>query len=172
VYNQRAGILQNEKLILKLLRIVLNSPKILTMDIKKLFIGGIVGGILYFGLGYLIYGNLLMSFMAKHPGTAMGVDRAQADLQFLYIAAGSLLQGFLLAYIFVRANVSSLASGFVTAGVVGLLSSAGMDCIMYGTTNTMSKTMMAADVAAATVMTAIIGAILGMVMNMGNKAAA
>ncbi len=140
------------------------------MDIKKLLIGGIVGGILYFGLGYLIYGNLLMGFMQKNAGV-VSVDRAQADLQFLYIAIGSVLQGFLIAYIFVRANVSSVGSGFVTAGVVGLLSSAGMDSIMYGTTLSMSKTMMAADVAAATVMTAVIGAILALVMNMGKKAA-
>jgi hypothetical protein len=139
------------------------------MDIKKLFMGGLVGGILYFGLGYLIYGNLLMGFMQKHPGTAMNVDRAAADIQFLYLAVGSLLQGFLLAYIFVKANISSAASGFLTGGVVGLLNSAGLDSIMYGTTNVMSKTMMCADVAAATVMAAIVGAIIALVM--GKKAA-
>jgi hypothetical protein len=47
--------------------------------------GGIVGGILYFALGYLIYGKLLMSFMHNHAGTAMNVDRAEADIQFLYL---------------------------------------------------------------------------------------
>ncbi len=131
--------------------------------------GGIVGGILYFGLGYLIYGKLAMTFFANHPGEIM-VDRAEADLQFLYIGLGSLLQGFMLSYIFVRANVSSAVSGFITAGIVGALSSAGMDCIMYGTTKMLSKTGMAADVVCATVMTAVIGAVLGMMMGMGKKA--
>ena len=76
------------------------------MDIKKLLMGGIVGGILYFGLGYLIYGNLLASFMANHPGTATGVDRAMADYQFMYLIIGNLAMGFLLAYIFGKSNVN------------------------------------------------------------------
>jgi hypothetical protein len=142
------------------------------MDIKKLLIGGIVGGILFFGLGWLIYGNLLMSFMQKHPGTATGVDRSMEDMRFLYLCLGNLLQGFLLAYIFIRANVKTAASGLITGGVLGALMAAGMDCIMYGTTNIISKTAMAADVAAFTVMCAVVGAVLGIVMNMGNKQAA
>lgn len=141
------------------------------MDIKKLLIGGIVGGILFFGLGYLIYGKLLMSFMANHPGTALNVDRADADFQFLYLALGNLINGFLMAYIFIRANVKTPVSGFITAGIIGLLISAGHNSIMYGVTNIMSKTGMAVDVAAATVMTAVVGAIVAMVMGMGKKEA-
>ena len=141
------------------------------MDIKKLLMGGIVGGILYFGLGYLIYGKLLMGFMQSHPGTALNVDRAEADIRFLYLIIGNLLGGFLIAYIFIKANVSTAASGFVTGGIIGLLNSACYDSVMYGVTNIMSKTAIAADVAAATVMTAIIGAIVAVVMGMGQKAA-
>ena len=139
------------------------------MDIKKLFIGGIVGGILFFLLGWLIYGNLLLNFMHDNPGPAGNLDRTDKDMEFLYIAIGSLLQGFLIAYIFVKANVSSVGSGFITGGVVGLLMTAGIDCIMYGTSTILSKKMMAADVAAATVMAAVIGAIVGLVMNVGKK---
>ncbi len=140
------------------------------MDIKKLLTGGIVGGILFFGLGYLIYGNLLTSFMQKHPGTATGVDRAMEDLQFLYLAIGNLAMGFLVAYIFVKGNVSSMGGGLVTGGIVGALVSVGYDCVMYATTNITSKTAMAADVAAFTVMCAIVGAVVGIIMGMGKKA--
>lgn len=140
------------------------------MDIKKLLVGGIVGGILYFGLGYLVYGNLLMSFMKNHQGTAMGVDRTMEDFQFLYLIIGNLLSGFLLAYIFVKANVSTAASGFVTGGIIGLLNSASFNSIMYGVTNIMSKTGMATHVVAATVISAVVGAIIAMVMGMGKKA--
>lgn len=139
------------------------------MDIKKLLIGGIVGGILFFGLGYLIYGNLLMGFMQKHPGTATGVDRVMEDIQFLYLVIGNLAMGFLLTYVFVKSNVSSLAGGLFTGGIIGALVSVGIDCMMYGTTNVISKTAMAADVAATTVMYAIVGAVIGMLMGMGKK---
>ncbi len=141
------------------------------MDIKKLLMGGIVGGILYFGLGYLVYGNLLMEFMKDHPGTATGVDRTMEDFEFLYLAIGNLAMGFLLAYVFVKSNVSSLAGGLVTGGIIGALVSVGIDCIIYGTTNIISKTAMAADVAAFTVISAIVGAVVGMLMGMGKKAA-
>ena len=141
------------------------------MDIKKLLIGGIVGGILYFGLGYLVYGNLLMNFMKDHPGTATGVDRAMEDFDFLYLAIGNLAMGFLLAYVFVKSNVTSLAGGLVTGGIIGALVSVAYDCMIYGTTNVISKTAMAADVAATTVMCAIIGAVVGMIMGMGKKTA-
>lgn len=139
------------------------------MDFKKLFIGGITGGILYFLLGWLIYGMLLMDFMNNHTGVAGNISRAEPD--FLYLAIGNLAMGFLLAYIFVKGNVSSMASGFITGGVLGLLVSVGMDCMMYATTTAISKTAMAADVAASTVMSAIVGAVIAMVMGMGKKAA-
>ena len=140
------------------------------MDIKKLFIGGIVAGILYFGLGYLIYGNLLMEFMKKNPGTATGVDRSMDELRFLYLAIGNLSMGFLLAYVFVKSNVNTVTGGIVTGGIVGLLK-LGFDCVMYGVTNILSKTAMAADICAFTVMSAIIGGVAAMVMGMGKKAA-
>lgn len=140
------------------------------MDIKKLLTGGIVGGILYFFLGWLIYGTLLAGFMQTHPGTVTGVERAPDDMQYLYLAIGNLAMGFLLAYIFVKGNVNSMGSGFITGGVVGALVSIGVDCVMYGTTNIISKTAMAADVAAMTIMTAVVGGVVGMVLGMGKKA--
>lgn len=139
------------------------------MDIKKLLIGGIVGGILYFGLGYLVYGNLLTNFMKNHPGTATGVDRTMAEFQFLYLVIGNLAMGFLLAYIFVKASINTWAGGIVTGGIVGLLSAVGYDATMYATTNIVSKTGMTADVCAFTIISAVVGA--GIALTMGKKAA-
>jgi len=139
------------------------------MDLKKLIIGGIVAGILYFLLGWLIYGMLLTNFMNNHTGVAGNIMKTEPDM--LYLAIGNLAMGFLLAYVFVKSNISSMAGGFITGAVLGLLMSVGYDCMIYATTTTLSKTAMAADVAAATVMTAVVGAITAMVMGMGKKAA-
>ena len=65
------------------------------MNTKKLFIGGIVGGIVYFLLGYLIYGKFLMSYFSEHHGLATDANRAQP--MFLYLIIGNLLMGFLLS---------------------------------------------------------------------------
>ncbi len=140
------------------------------MDIKKLLMGGIVAGILFFLLGWLAYGTLLRTFFMNHPGTVMGVDRPDKEIQFLYLVIGNLALGFTLAFIFTKSNVNSLSSGLVTGGLIGLLFSVGINCMMYATTNIVSKTAMAAGVATDTVMWAIAGAVVGAMMGMGKKA--
>lgn len=139
------------------------------MDFKKLILGGITGGVLFFLLGWLIYGILLMDFMINNPGAAGNVGKAEPD--YLYLAIGNLAMGFMMAYIFIRSNVNTLAGGLVMGGIIGLLMSVGYNCVMYATTTVVSKTAMAADAAASTVMTAIVGAVVGMVLGMGKKAA-
>ncbi len=139
------------------------------MNLKKIIAGGITGGILFFLLGWLIYGNLLMGFMAANPGKATGVNRT--DMDMLYLAVGNLLSGFLLAYIFDKGNVGSVANGFITAAIVGFLMAASYDCITYGTTFIASKKMILADVIAATVMSAVVGAIVGALMGKVGKSA-
>ena len=67
------------------------------MDIKKLLIGGIVGGILFFLLGWLAYGKLLETFFATHAGTAGNLNVADKDIKFLYLCIGNLLMGLSLA---------------------------------------------------------------------------
>ena len=139
------------------------------MDIKKWIIGGITAGILFFLLGWLVYGILLSDFMNNHTGAAGNVTKTEEDM--LYLAIGNLAYGFLLAYVFVKGNVGTMMNGFITGGIVGLLMAVGIDCIMYATSTVISKTAMAADVAASTVMSAVVGAITAMVMGMGKKAA-
>ena len=137
------------------------------MNIKKLFSGGITGAVAFFLLGWLIYGILLMDFMTKNPGAAGNIGKTSPD--FLYLIIGNLAQGFLLAYIFVKANINNLLAGMVTGAVIGLLLAVSFDCMLYATSTIISRTAMAADVVAATIMTAIVGAIVGKVIGMGKE---
>lgn len=132
------------------------------MDIKKLVVGGIVGGILFFFLGWLLYGMLLMDFMKNNPGVVSGYSKETPD--FLYLAIGNLLSGFMMAYIFIKANINTLMGGLIMAAVVGLLMAASYDCVMYATTSLVSKKMMLADVLASTAMSAVAGAVVGLLM--------
>ena len=139
------------------------------MDIKKLLMGGIVAGILFFLLGWLAYVKIFGTFFANHPGSAGSLDRK--DMLLVYIALGNLLHGFLLSFVFVKAKVGTVASGLVTGGIIGFLFAGGIDSIMYGTSTIISRTACAADVAIVTVMWAITGAIIGAMMGMGKKPA-
>ena len=141
------------------------------MNTKNFFLGGIVGGVVYFLLGWLFYGTLLTTFFHEHPGTATNVEKPMDQMVWWALILGNLLTGFLLAYIFSKSGVSTLASGLVTGAVVGLLMCTSIDLIMYATTNISSKKAMAADVATFTVMSAIAGAVVGAVMGMGKPKA-
>ncbi|MBS1510132.1 MAG: hypothetical protein JST86_04780 [Bacteroidetes bacterium] len=132
------------------------------MDIKKLVIGGIAGGVLYFLLGWLVYGTLLADFMKTHPGAVSGFDRPSPD--FTYLVIGNVLSGFLLAYIFVKGNVGSLVNGFITGAVIGILMAAAFDTINYGLTFLISKKVMLADVLASGIISAITGAVIAVLM--------
>ena len=136
------------------------------MNIKKLLIGGITGGILFFLLGWLTYGNLLANFMKNNPGTVMGVERT--EIGFLYLVVGNLLAGLLFTYIFLRANVHTVSDGLLTAAVVGFLMTASFDSVMYATTFIASKKMILADTIAYTVMSGIVGAAIAFVLSKFN----
>jgi hypothetical protein len=133
------------------------------MDIKKLLTGTIAGGIVFFLLGWLVYGILLANFMHHHVGYA-GTVIEKKDMDYVFLAAGQLLMGALLAWIFIKAGINTLAGGLVAGAVIGLLLSSAVDFTMYGTTNVLSKTGILADVAASTVISAIAGAVIGAVM--------
>ena len=139
------------------------------MNTKNFLIGGIVGGVAYFLLGWLIYGNLLMNFFREHPGAATNVERPEDQMVWWALILGNVLFGFVLSYIFAKSGVATLANGLITGGIVGFLICSAMQLTMYGTTYINSKQAMAADIAAFTVMSAIVGAIIGAVNGMMNR---
>ncbi len=139
------------------------------MNTKKFLIGGIVGGIVYFLLGYLFYGNLLSDFFMKNAGSATGVSRAMDQFVWWALALGNVLGGCLLSYVFVKSNVNSVASGLATGAVVGVFTSGSYDLIMYATSNLMTTRGVLGDIGTFTVMSAITGAVVGWVCGLIGK---
>lgn len=137
---------------------------------KKLFTGGIAGGIAYFLLGWLVWGKLLMSFMMEHSNpTASVIFRSETEMVWWAMIAGNIAMGFLVSYIMLRAGISSAVPGAVTGAVVGFLFSLGINCIMYAQMKIYGTTAMAADIIASAVVAAIVSAIVVVVQGMGNK---
>lgn len=141
------------------------------MNTKNFLLGGIVGGVVFFLLGWLFYGNLFANYFHENPGTATNVDKVMDQIEWWALALGNLLTGFLYAYIFAKSGVSTLMSGLITGGIVGLLMGASIDLIMYGVSNIMSKHTLVADIGISTAMGAIAGAVIGAVMGMGKSKA-
>lgn len=142
------------------------------MNITKLFTGGIVGGIVFFLLGYLFYGLLFADFMASAAAVqpkASGVMRSMEKLNWLGLILGNLFAGFLIAYVLLKSNVTTLAGGLVTGAIVGFLMSSSVDLTSYGVTYINRIKGVMADVAIFTAMSAISGAIVGLVVGRGAK---
>ena len=143
------------------------------MNTNKFPIGGIIGGIANFLLGWLVWGTLLMNFMKEHTTEAgIAVMRADEDVIWWALIAANLLLGFLISYILNKAGVKSASIGAATGAVVGLLMSAAINLFNYAFMNLSDgATTMVVDMIASTVVTAIVGAIIGWFNGRGVKAA-
>ena len=142
------------------------------MNTQKFLVSGIVGGIVSFFAGYLVYGLLLMDFFAQNAGTATGAMRPMNDMIWWALIVGSIFMGLLYSYIFNRwANINSLAAGLAAGAVIGLLMTAAIDLTMYATLNLSNLTSTVVDIVVGTVMGAIVGGAVGMTNGMGKKTA-
>ncbi len=142
------------------------------MGDNKIIFAGLAGAVTLFLLGWLIYGMLLMDFMAANAGSATGVMKTDEEMSLLWIFIGNLASGFLLAVIFGKyGNIKTAMGGAMAGALIGLLMAIGFDSIMYGTTHIMNMTGMGVDVVVTAVMFAITGAVVASVLGMNKKAA-
>ena len=134
------------------------------MNIQKIGIAGLFGGITAFFLGWIVYGMLLKGFWAAN--SLPGVNKEMPD--FLWLVIGNLAYGLFYAYVLGGlANISDPMKGAMTAGIVALIMSVSFDCTMYGTTNIMTMTALPVDIITSVVMGAITGAVVTFVWAKG-----
>ena len=144
------------------------------MNTNKFLIGGIIGGVANFLLGWLVWGTLLMNFMKGHTTEAgKAVMRTDENTIWWALILANLVLGFLISYILNKAGVVTAAAGAAMGAVVGLLMSAAIDLFNYAFMDLSdSSTPMIVDILASVAVTAIIGAIIGWYNGRGVKATA
>jgi hypothetical protein len=127
---------------------------------NRVLIGGIIGGVVFFLLGFLMYGLAFRGILEAN--TMPGLGRGEDEMQWAFLILGNLMFGFLIAYILDKANAASLESGATVAGIVGLLFGMAGNFISYATTHSYtSMTGVFIDIIIITVMCAIVGAVIG-----------
>jgi hypothetical protein len=135
------------------------------MDLKKRMLATLAGFVVFFLLGWLLYGMLLMDFFNSNQGTASGVMRAETEMVWWALAVGNLLQTYLLVYIFGNwANITTFGGGFKAGVIIGLIIGYGVDLTMYGTTNIMNLTGALVDPLVIGVMMGVSGGVIGVVL--------
>lgn len=141
------------------------------MNANKLLIGGIVGGVAFFFLGWIIYGMLLMNVMTECGGP--GAAAIQKPMEYWAIAISCLIYGFFIAWVFSRyAATPSVGTALQHGAIMGLLIAGTFDFSFYSMTTLLTMKGLLIDVAAYAVYTGLGAAIIAWVMGRGNKTAA
>ena len=116
------------------------------MKIKNFLITGIVGGIIDYLLGWLLYGIL---FRDHFPGEMPNI---------LFIFLGCMTFGFLVAYIFTKGKpITTFASGMVSGAVIGFFLSLWSNLFMRSNAINVDYQNMFLDITISVVMGAIVG---------------
>jgi len=123
------------------------------MTTQRYVLGTVVGGLVLFFLGYLIYGIVFAGFFAANAGSATGVTRE--SLNFVALGIGQLAWGAALTVILGWSRASSAGEGAKVGAAVGLLVFLGFDLTLYATTNTQNLAASLVDAILATVLFAI-----------------
>ena len=135
------------------------------MDSKKRIIATLAGFGVFFMLGWLLYGMLLMDFFEANSGTASGVMRGDTEMVWWALIVGNFLQSYLLVYIFSKwEGINSFASGLQAGATIGLILGLGFDLTMYGTSNIMNLTASLVDPFVIAFMMGVTGGVIGIVL--------
>ncbi len=135
---------------------------------KNVLIGGLLGGITFFFLGYLIYGVLLDGYMTGNTSPRNSVP--MADFKWWALILSCLGWGYLFALILGWTSTDTLYGGMQKGALLGLLISLTKDLNIYSKTTYFSSiNPLILDVAATLIMTSVLGAIIGWYRSIGNK---
>jgi hypothetical protein len=138
------------------------------MKANKIILGGIVGGVASFLLGWLIYGVLLMDFWTNYFNHC--AERPEEEMVWWALILSNFATGFFLAFIFSWSKTKGWLAGAKIAAIAAFFMILSYDLSFYSM-STMFNSFSAViiDIVIGTVFTAIIGAIIGLVMGMGKK---
>lgn len=123
------------------------------MNIKSFLISSVVGGIVYFLLGWLFYGIL---FSDIYPSTD--------NENLLFVFLGCLVYALFLAYVFLKwASISTLASGAKAGAILAFLTSLSMNFFMFSNKIMDAKNFII-DIAIMVVCGAIVGGAIAFII--------
>jgi hypothetical protein len=123
------------------------------MNAKNFIVGGIVGGIVNFLLGWVFYGMLL-----KDTFPQSGTE----NMTFIFL--GCMSFGFLLSFIFSLSDgITKCVPGLKTAAIIGLFLGLYSDFFGNMTKAAIDYKLMALDVVTTIVISALVGATIAVV---------
>ena len=91
------------------------------MNFSKLIVAGLLSGVAYFLLGWLVYGILLNDAMAL-PEAYQSILYPEEEFKIGFMALSCLIWGFLLSYILINWKEGmNFGKGLLVSAVIGIL---------------------------------------------------
>lgn len=113
------------------------------MDLKRFATGTIVGGIVLYAMGYVIWDVLFAGYFEANAGSATGVWR---ETRILWATiASNLTAGALITWIFLRGGGGSVIAGLKVGATTGFLVWLSVDLFFYGAANLSNLTASLVD---------------------------
>ena len=129
------------------------------MKSNKILIGGLIGGVTSFLLGWIIYGVILKDAMVS---PIAGLMKPETDMIWWAMIGSCLAQGFLLSYVFGKwANITTVVGGATAGATLGILIGLYYDLGFFAMSNMFTMQTMLMDIVLSGVMMAAIGAVVG-----------
>jgi hypothetical protein len=101
--------------------------------------GTIIGGALFFFLGWLVWGILLSGFMAENTNQAF--NRPENEMVWWALIISNLLLGLLMTLVLKWSGVTTVKASAATGAIFGLLYALTIDLSMYSMTTMTSNLM-------------------------------
>lgn len=147
----------------------------------KLILATIVGTVVAFLLGWLIWGMLLADWsnaqMHNPDGSQIYHGLVRGDEDFMgrmwAVALANLLQAFMLAWIFQKwANINTAVQGFIWGTVLFFLMAGSSALLNWSMLNLMTAQAHVIDTLVTAVYGGLVGAVIALTLGTGKKAAA
>ncbi|MBP1598259.1 MAG: hypothetical protein H6Q05_3636 [Acidobacteria bacterium] len=125
----------------------------------KILKGAVAGGIVFFLLGWLVYGVLLMNYMTANMNQCAA--RPMQEMIWWAMIASSLLTGLLLTMVLKWAGAKAILDGLKTGAVFGVLLASGMDLGFWSMTKMYNNfAVMVVDIVVYTLMMSVVGMLI------------
>ncbi len=134
----------------------------------KVLVAALVGAVVAFLLGWVIFGMALMGYYEANMVHYEGLMKGEGEMNLILMFCSNFVFSLLLAYAANRMGVVDLQGGLITGAIMGFLFFLSVDLGFLAMMNYFtSTTVVLVDVLANTVWAACIGAAIGFMLGRG-----
>ena len=133
----------------------------------KVILTVLVITVLYFFLGWLIYGIILDGFYKENTHQYAGLMKT-GNAAWAYLLS-NLCWGVLIVYILSLAGIKTFYKGLIIGLIVFFLASFSYDVVFYATMHLFKGRVFVVDVIVSTLLGGLFGGLAGLFLGMGKK---